>query len=234
MDRLTRKELKSDRFALEVQHSVEYLNKHRQQMVRWGSVGIGVAVVLAGMVLYRNYAHSVRQADLHSAMQVANAVIGPSQSEFTTAFPTAAERYKAVDKSFSELARRYSGSDEASIAEYFLGTNAADQGKIDEAEKHFKLVVDSASGPYSSLAKLALAQIYASKGKLAEGEKLLQSLIDHPTVVVSKEEATIALGELLGPTDPQRARKLIEPLRNNPRSNVSKVALSVLSEIAQK
>ncbi len=31
MDKLTRKELKSDKFALEVQHSVEFVSQHREK-----------------------------------------------------------------------------------------------------------------------------------------------------------------------------------------------------------
>ena len=44
MDKLTRKELKSDKFALEVQHSVEYVSQHRQQMIRWGAIPAAAVV----------------------------------------------------------------------------------------------------------------------------------------------------------------------------------------------
>ena len=67
------------------------------------------------------------------------------------------------------------------------------------------------------MAKLSLAQIYAAQGKQAEGEKLIQSVIDHPTELVSKESATIALARLVAPTDLPRARKMLEPLRGNAR-----------------
>ena len=90
------------------------------------------------------------------------------------------------------------------------------------------------STPYSALAKVSLAQVYAAEGKLADGEKLLQSLIDHPTPLVSKEAATIVLAELIQSKDPQRARKLLEPLRSNPRSSVSRAAISALSDMSQK
>jgi predicted negative regulator of RcsB-dependent stress response len=234
VDRLTRKELKSDRFALEVQHSVEYVSGHRQQLVRWGGIAAAVVVVVVGVFIYLNHERSVRQAALHAAMQIQNANVGPTQNEFVLSFPTQAERQKAVVKAFSELAAKYSGSDEGTIAEYMLGTNAADQGNLAEAEKFLKRVVDSGNASYGSLAKLSLASIYGGEGKQAEGEKLIQSVIDHPTVVVSKELATISLGELLAHSDPARARKLLEPLRGSPRPNVSKAALSALSDLPQK
>jgi len=233
VDRLTRKELKSDRFALEVQHSIQVVSDHRQQLTRWGTIAGVVAILVIAVVVYRNHEHVVRQEALHAAQQLQNASIGPQQNELSVSFPTQAERDKAVSKSFTELAAKYSGTDEGLIAEFFLGTNAADQGKLSEAEKRLKVVAD-AGIPYSALAKLSLAQVYSAEGKLADGEKLVQSLIDHPTPLVSKEAATIALAELIQLKDPQRARKLLEPLRSSPRGSVSRVAISALSDMSQK
>ena len=233
MDRLTRKELKSDRFALEVQHSIQVVSDHRQQLTRWGTIAGVVAILVIAVVVYRNHEHVVRQEALHAAQQLQNASIGPQQNELSVSFPTQAERDKAVNKSFTELAAKYSGTDEGLIAEFFLGTNAADKGKLSEAEKRLKVVAD-AGIPYSALARLSLAQVYAAEGKLVDGEKLVQSLIDHPTPLVSKEAATIALAELIQSKDPQRARKLLEPLRSSPRGSVSRVAISALSDMSQK
>jgi predicted negative regulator of RcsB-dependent stress response len=233
VDRITRKELKSDRFALEVQHSIQVVSDHRQQLIRWGTVAAVVAILVIAVVLYRNHEHAVRQEALHNAEQLQNATIGPQVNEYAVSFPTQADRDKAVNKAFTELAAKYPGSDEGLIAEFFLGTNAADQGRLADADKRLKDVADS-STPYSALAKVSLAQVYAAEGKQADGEKLLQSLIDHPTPLVSKEAATIALAELIESKDPQRARKLLEPLRSSTRSGVSRVAISALSDLTQK
>lgn len=234
MDRLTRKELKSDRFALEVQHSVEYVAEHRRQVVRWASIGVAVVLLTVGVFVYRNYERGVRQEKLASAMQIMNATIGQAQSEYAVSFPTTAERDKAATKAFTDLATKYPGTDEGVLAEFYLGTNAADAGNIDEAAKRYKIVADEGSGPYASMVKLSLAQIYAAQGKQAEGEKLIQSVIDHPTELVSKEAATIALAKLVALKDPARARKMLEPLRGSPRSGISRSALNALDEISQK
>jgi len=233
VDRLTRKELKSDRFALEVQHSVEYVSVHRQQLIRWGSIAGGVIVVALAIFLYRGHEHNVRQEALREAMRIQNANIGPSTNELLLTFPTAEARNKAVTKAFSDLATKYSGSDEALIAQFSLAVNASDEGNAAEAERRLKLVVDSGNDSFGSLAKLSLAQLYGSQGKSADGEKLIQSVIDHPTILVSKEQATIALAELLMKSDPPKARKLLEPLRGNPRSNISGAAINLLSEMNQ-
>jgi predicted negative regulator of RcsB-dependent stress response len=234
--RLTRKELKSDKFALEVQHSVEFVTEHRQQLIRWGGIGGAVVVLVLAVFLYRNHMHNVRQEALHHAIQIQNAAIGnpSSASPYAIMYTTDEDRQKAAVQAFTDLAAKYPGTDEGTIGEFFLGTNAADQGKIAEAEKRFKLVVNSSNQNYSSMAKLSLAQVYASEGKLADGEKLIQSIIDHPTALVSKESAQLALGELLLKSDPARARKLIEPLRGSARANISKAAIDAIAELPQQ
>jgi predicted negative regulator of RcsB-dependent stress response len=234
VDRLTRKELKSDRFALEVQHSVEYVTDHRKQLVRWGGIAAAVALVVLAVFLYRSHQHSVRQSALRSAMIVQQAQVGPAANEYTVAFPTEEERTKAVIKAMTEVATKYSGTEEGYIAEFYLGTTAADKGNSGEAERRFKQVVDNAGEPYASLSRLSLAQLYGSRGNLAEAEKLIRYDMDHPTVLVSKEQATIAMAHLWETTKPQEARKLLEPLRASPRSAVSRAALTALSEIPQK
>lgn len=228
---LTRKELKTDKFVLEFEHGVELFSEHRQQIIRWGSVALGLIVVVVAVNMYRNHTRSLRQDALHSAMEIQNSTVGPQGNDFTKTFPTAADRDKAVRKAFSDLAAKYPGTDEGAIGEFFLGTNAADSGNLAEAEKHFKAVVDSGRGVYVSVAKLSLGQIYASEGKVADGEKLIQSVIDHPTVLVSKDEATIALGQLLQASDPDKARKILEPLRTSTRPNVSKAAIDAVAQL---
>jgi predicted negative regulator of RcsB-dependent stress response len=228
---LTRKELRTDKFVLEFEHGVEIFSEHRQQIVRWGSVALGLIVVIVAVNMYRNHERGLRQDALRSAMEIQNSTVGAAQNEFTVSFPTAAERDKAVQKAFTDLTVKYPGTDEGAMGEFFLGTNAADRGSLPEAEKHFKAVVDSGRGVYVSVAKLSLAQIYASEGKVADGEKLIQSVIDHPTVFVSKEAATIALGQLLQASNPDRARKILEPLRTSTRPGVSKAALDAVAQL---
>jgi predicted negative regulator of RcsB-dependent stress response len=119
------------------------------------------------------------------------------------------------------------------MAHYYMGVNAADAGNLQEAEKQMKIVADSGKEPYTSQAKLSLAQVYASTGRQADAEKLLRSLIDNPSVLVSKEQATIALARVLSKDKPEEARKLLEPLRGE-RGPISRAALSVLGELPQR
>jgi predicted negative regulator of RcsB-dependent stress response len=232
VDRAHRRELKHDKFVEQVGHSVEYATEHKDQLLKVGGAALVVVVALAGWYFYSNYQKGVRQQALREAMRIQGAQIGPQQNEFVVMFPTQAEKDKAVEKAFSDIAGKYSGSEEGAMAKYFLGIAAADKGKLADAEKHFKVVADSAKDVYSSQAKLSLAQIYEATGRTADAEKILRSVIDDPTILVSKEQATIALARVLAKSKPADARKLLEPLRSE-RGPVSRAALSALGEMSR-
>ena len=230
MDRVHRHELKHDKFVEQVGHTVEYAAEHKQQVVRWTLIGVAALFVILGFYWYTRYQAGQRQDAFREAIRVQEAQVGQTSSPFFTTFATEAEKQKAVDKAWNDLANNYSGSAEAAIAHYYMGVNAADRGNTQEAEKHFKQVADSGKDAYASQGTLALAQIYESTGRTAEAEKLLRGLIDDPTIMVSKEQATIALAKLLSKTRPADARKLLEPLRTE-RGAVSRAAITLLSEM---
>ena len=233
MDRLTRKELKTDKFAQEVGHSVEYVSEHRKQVTRYGGVALAVVVLATAVYGFMQYRRGVREADLKAALRVQEAVVGQPGNEGLMSFATQDEKDKALVKALNEVATKDDGSEQGAVAHYYLGAYNSDKGNMAEAGKQFKAVVDSGSKNYASLAKLSLAAIYESEGKQAEGEQLLRSLVDKPTIFVSKEQATIALGKYMASYNPKEARKLLEPLRTE-RSAISRVALSALAEIPQK
>jgi predicted negative regulator of RcsB-dependent stress response len=234
VDKVTRRELKQDRFALEVEHSVDYVSGHRREFIKWGAIGLAAVLLIVGVVWYRSYEHQARQELLAIALQDQNTQPGPPQSEYAISFPSQADKDQAVTKAFSDVVAKYPGSDEAMTAEFYLAAQAVDKGDLAQAQKRFQLVVDSGPKDYASLAKLSLAQIYQSQGKLADAEKLVRSVIDNPTALVSKEQATINLARLVATTNPQEARKLLEPLRASERSAVSRAALTALSDLPQK
>ena len=235
MDRLTRKELKSDKFALEVEHTVDFVTDHRDQVIRYGGIALALIVIAFGWRFYSGSQHAARQEALRSASMILDANVGAPQNPPSPAilnFPTEDARQKALVKAFTGVATKYSGSEEGATALYYLGTNAADKGDLAGAEKYFKQVIDSGHANIASMAKLALAHLYGSEGKVADGEKLIRSVMDKPTDFVSREDATISLARLLAPTKPDEARKLLEPLRTA-RSAISRAALSALSDMSQ-
>ena len=233
MSRITRKELKSDKFALEVEHTFTFFEEHQQEMLRYGAIALAVIALIVGYAVYRGHQHSVRQEALAAAIRVQEAPAGGVSANGGLAFPTQEAKDAEAIRVFTELKNKYPGSDEAQVAEYYLGAIKADQGKLAEAEKSFQQVADHGDAQYASLAKLSLSQIYFSDGRTQQGETILRDLMAHPTPFVSKEQATLMLARFMLIKNPAEARKLLDPLRTVP-GTVGQVALTMYGELGQK
>ena len=227
---LTRKEMKTDRFAVAVEHQIEYVSAHRSVMVRWGAIALGLVLIGLGVYFYRAHQRTVREERLADSIQIQEAPVGAPPQPGVRTFPTEEAKRAEVVKAFTAIVNEYPGTTEAYIAQNFIGAIAADRGKLDEARKHFQSVVDSGDKNFSSLAKVSLAQIDFAENRTAEGEKLLRDLMDHPTDLVSKEQAIMVLARGIGKTKPAEARKLLEPLRTG-TGGVSQAAVSALADL---
>ena len=230
MDRLEREKLKHDKFVEQVGHTIEVASEHKGQVYKTGGAVLAVFVVAFGIYFYRDHSAAVRQEALRQAMRVQQAQVGQGESEFVLSYPDQATKDRETEKVMKDLSSTYSSSDEGAIGHFYLGALYADQGKNTDAAKEWTAVADSGDKLYASQAKFSLAQLYSSEGRTADAEKLLRDLISNPTIMVSKEQATITLARVLAPSKPDEARKLLEPLRTE-RSAVSRTALNALGEL---
>ena len=211
MARITRKELKSDKFAQEVGLTVTFFEEHQKDVVRYGAIAVAVVLLILGYNVYSRHQRVAREEALTQAISVQEASV--AQPTDPRGFPTQDAKDQAALKAFSDLASKYSGTDEGNIAVYYIGSIRADEGKLAEAEKFFLQVADHASANYASLAKLSLVDIYYSDGRTDQAEKTLRDLIVHPTVFVSQDDATITLARHLATKNPAEARKLLSPIK---------------------
>ena len=228
--RITRKELKTDKFALEIGQTVDFVTGHRRQLLRYGSIAAVVVAIAVGAYFYLRHQQAVRAQLLAQAITIQEAPVGASNAGALFVFPTEDTKRAAATKAFGEIAVKYSGTSDAAIAKYYLGAAAADQGKLADAEKLFKEAAEQGDKNYASLALLSLAQVYFAEGRPADGEKILRDLMAHPTVFVSKDQAIIAIARGIAPTRPDEARKMLEPLRTQ-NGVVSQVAISAVGEL---
>lgn len=231
MDRQTRHDLKSDKFVQEVAHTVSFLDQHKAAITRYGSIVLALVVIASGYYYWSQSRAAARRAELTSAMKTFNAIIAEKADPRVTSFPTQAARQEAIKKEFGAIISRHSGTEEAAVASYLLGVNAADQGELDESVKHLQSAIEKGGASYGSLAKLALAEVFAAQGKPADAEKLLRQVIEKPSVFASKAQATISLARLLSKTNPAEAQKLLEPLRTESGA-ASRAALTLSGELS--
>ena len=59
MARITRKELKSDKFALEIGQTVTFFEDHRQEFFRYGWIALAVVAIVLGYSWYARHQHAV-------------------------------------------------------------------------------------------------------------------------------------------------------------------------------
>jgi hypothetical protein len=228
VDRITRHDLKTDQFAQQVGHIVEEVEAHRSQVIRYGAAAVAAVVLVAGVFWFVHSRKESREQELAKVMRIWDAPIGaPGGGEYS--FADMAAKEKAFSKASAELIASHSGSDQAGAAEYLLGIRAADHGQLDVAERNFKQAAEDGGSEYGALAKLALADVYATQSKTADAEKLLKGLIEKPTVLVSKDQATIALAKLYIKSRPAEARKLVQPLLSQTTA-VGRVAATLFAE----
>jgi predicted negative regulator of RcsB-dependent stress response len=232
VDRRTRKDLKSDKFALEVQHGFEFITGHKEEAIRYGAIALAVLLVAGGVYLYMSHQRAVREEALTLALHIDSAQVGNGPVQRTNAmhFNTAEEKEAAVTKALTDVAVKYSGSDEGAMAEFYLASNAVDKGNMEEAERRYKALADSAPGEYASMARLSLAKVYGAEGKDDQAEKLLRDLMAHPTVTVSKDEAQLELATLIAKKNPDEGRKMLQAMLND-RVAVSRAAQQRLGEL---
>jgi predicted negative regulator of RcsB-dependent stress response len=231
--RITRKELKTDKFALEVGHTVTFFEEHRQDITRYGAIAVAAVLLVLGYSVYARHQRSNREEALTKAILVQEAAVGAVSGAGGLTFPTQEAKDQAATKAFTEIQTQHPGSAEAQVAEYYLGAIKADQGKLAEAEKTFLNVAQKGNAQYASLAKLSLAQIYFADGRTAEAEKTLRELMAKPTVFVSSDQAAITLARYLMMKNPAEARKVLEPLRIKP-GPVGQVAITLYAELPPK
>jgi predicted negative regulator of RcsB-dependent stress response len=228
--RITRKELKTDKFAQEVGLTVTFFEEHQKDVVRYGGIGVAVVLLIGGFFVYQRHEHAARQEELTEAIRIEETPIATVAASGQTTFPTQDAKDQAAIKAFSDLESKHSGSDEAQIAEYYLGCVHSDQGNLGAAEKNFLNVANHADKNYASLGKIALAEIYFSDGRADQGEKMLRDLMAHPTIFVSQDQAAITLAKHLIGRNNAEARKLLAPIRDS-KSPVAGIAQAMSAQL---
>ncbi len=213
---MTREELKDrvrhDAFTDTVSNVVAYSSVHRQTLIRYGIIA-GIALLITCVAIWlSNYRSSIRQAELSSAFNVLDTPIGTPGANGKS-FATSDEKTKASQKALNDILAKDAGTREGYIAQYYLGTIKAQNQDSKGAESNLTAVANSRS-EVSSLAKIALAQLYISESKRPQAENLLREVVNKPTDLVSKPQAQILLAQVLEGSNPREAQKILNLLRS--------------------
>jgi predicted negative regulator of RcsB-dependent stress response len=228
--KITRKQLKQDRFAEEVTHSVSYVSGHRKQVTIAAVVAIAIGVGAAMWVGYqRRRAGEAREA-FHAALEKFHGAVETEPRLGRVTFSTSIEKYREVRAALEKVASDFSGHAEGSGARYYLALVDIEQKQDQEGEEKLKAVVDSGHEQFAAMARLALGDLYVRQGKLDEARVHYQYLIDHPSDFVPKARAQLALARAIAATSPEEARKMLEELRQQ-AGPVAGAAITTLREV---
>jgi tetratricopeptide (TPR) repeat protein len=197
VDSQTRHALKQDKFVQTTQSGVSWVGEHRDTVIRYS---IGVVVVLglavAGLVYYMQRSAAAESA-LGAALDVYGAQLAqPGVPPASGVYATSADRAKAANQQFVQVANQYGWLPEGAKAHYFAGLTYQQLGQTASAESELKTASGSMDGNLASLAKYALAGFYHQTGRDAQAIDLYNGLIAKPTDTVPAYTSQLALADL--------------------------------------
>jgi len=235
-----RRQLKEDRFS---RATIDVAESAAHWSVEHKSTLIAAAIVLAVLVLAglggwyylsnQNEKASLAMTEAVRTMETPVRPAGaPPQPEFPS-FASSQERTAASQKQLTAIVASYPHTHTADVARYFLGTMALEAGDNATAERDLKDVSGTYNADLSSLAKLNLANLYASTKRTKEALELYQQLANKPTMAVSKVAAELKLAALFESSQqPSEAKRIYQQIQHeNPGSEAAALAQSKLQEL---
>ena len=200
MDNATKRDLKQqDQFVTTTQHGLDWASRNRKSA--WVTAGLLLVLILAAVGGFAWYNHRSNAASvaLGAAMQVYQTpVTAPGQQvpPGTKTFASAADRAKASNGMFLDVASHYGMLKDGKIARYFAGLTYMEEGQNKSAEDTLKDVSGSFDKDLASLAKVALAQLYRETGRNSDAANLYQELTKTDASTVPAGMAQIQLAEM--------------------------------------
>jgi len=221
VDTQTRHALKQDRFVQATSSGLSWIEFHRSQVIRASVVAVIILAAIIGSVAF--YEHRSAQASLAlgQALEIYNSPLRQPGEPEDGSYKTAADRAKAANQQFVDVANRYGSLEPGKVSRYFAGLTDIDLGKTADAEASLKEVAGSYNKDLSSLAKVALANLYVQTGKTPQAIDLYKQLIAKPTDTVPAAAAQLQLAALYEKTDSQQAKQIYAVLKDKDKATAA-------------
>ncbi len=218
MDQETRQALKHDTFVDSTQHGIEWAEKNRRTLMVWGPVVAAVLLLaVIGIIVYNNRSEKAQVA-FGNAMQTYQtplATPGQQVPPGIKTFPSAADRAKAANQQFLQVADQYGSTSAGKLSRYFAGLTYVESGQNASAESTLKDVASGWNSDLASLAKLGLAQLYRQTGRDAQAIEVYNDLTAHPSTSVPAGTAQLQLADLYeAENKPELAKKVYATLKD--------------------
>jgi predicted negative regulator of RcsB-dependent stress response len=197
VDTQTRHALKQDKFAQATASGVSWIGEHRSGVLRW-VIGAAVAlVVVIGAVVFWSVQTTAAENALGTAMDAYSAPLNqpgaPAQSGF---YNTAADRSKAANQKFIDVAKQYGYLPAGAKAHYFAGITFEELNQTGSAETELKTAAGAWDRNTANLAKLALAGLYHQTDRDSQAIDLYNELVSKPSTTVTAATAQLTLADV--------------------------------------
>jgi TolA-binding protein len=236
----TRHQLKQDAFSRvtigAAEKTAHWSVEHRNTLAVAGAALVLIVAAVAGGWYYLSAQNEKASFDLSQAVRTLEAQLRPAgtpEQPGVPSFTSAKERSEAAKKQFQAIVDKYPHTRTADMARYFLGVTSATAGDNAAAEKNLRAVASSGNKDLASVAKLALASLYANTNRTKDAVALYQDLINHRTVSVSKATAQLQLADLYQASNqPLDAKRIYEQIKkDNPSPEAVQIATQKLAEL---
>lgn len=197
MDTRTRHALKKDSFAQATASSMSWVSGHRAGVVKW-SITAGIAlVVVVGALVFWSMQTSAADKALGTALDTYDSQLAqPGAPVEAGTYATAAERSKAANQQFADVASKYGWLPEGTKAHYFAGVTDEELGQNAQAETELKTAAGAWDKNLANLAKLALAGLYQRTQRDQQAIDIYNELTAKPSATVSANVAQLDLADL--------------------------------------
>jgi tetratricopeptide (TPR) repeat protein len=210
VDSQTRRALKQDKFVMATQTSAGWVGEHRSSVIRASiAVVVVLALVVVGVVVYTQRSDAAESA-LGAALDVySTPLVQPGVPPQQKSYATGAERARAANAQFVQVASNYGWLSAGAKAHYFAGLTYETLGQTASAESELKAASGAWDGNLSSLAKFALAGFYHQTSRDAQAIDLYNGLVAKPTDSVPLYTAQLALADLYSAAGKQEQAKAL-------------------------
>jgi len=232
LDTQTRRALKQDRFVEATASGIGWVQLHRTNAIKVAITTIVVAALIVGGVLVYNSRSSHAEQTFGQAMDIYNTpLLQPGQPPIPgePSYKTAAERAKAANPLYVDVANRYGWLKTGANAEYFAGITYLDMGQTAPAEAALQKAAGSHDSALAALAKMALAGLYRQTGRTGQAVDIYQELIKKPTNTVPASAAKLQLAAVYEATNPAQAKKLYAEIKDQDKTAAGQIAAQKLN-----
>lgn len=234
MDTQTRHALKQDRFITATTSGLDWVGENRSAVIRWSiAVVVAIAILVAGIIVYEQR-NSAADRLLGQGIDIYETPLAqpnqPAEPGETT-YPSAASRAQAAYPIFNQVANQYGWLRAGEMGRYFAGLTALDMGNKSEAETNLTKAADAHDSDLASLAKVALANLYAQTGRTSQAVEEFRGIILHPTTAVPKPAAQLDLAQLYESAGQQEeARRIYAEIKDQDKdSQAAQIATQKLA-----